>query len=124
MTLSPDFLSAAKTLGLTEEQASGVLELLAHRPTMAMPLNMSVEAMLRELRGEIRAMTGKWLNRERAAAYLCTSEATIDKAAGMGKLTKRFLFGTPLYLREDLDSLVTNHRVKLPFVAKEKRQAA
>lgn len=117
-------------LGLTESQAKMAVELQrinresferkaeqesTNKPTTASVsslMNMENALLLREIRSELRAMSAKWLNRERAADYLSTSPSTIDKWAGKGKLRKRYLGTTPVFLKEDLDALVTDQAVK------------
>ena len=99
--------------GLTDEQIGRVIQLMS-TPLKATPLNHAVAELLEGLRDEIRKMSGKWLDRERAAFYLCTSESTVDQAANAGLLRRRYLFRTPVFDKADLDKLVTESKRDYP----------
>lgn len=117
------FIVAAKALGMTDEQAHGVVELMSKRPTMGHPMTMVVESLLLEVKAEIRNMTSPWLTREGAAAYLATSDGTIDRLAQQGKLPRKYLEGTvsPRFHKADLDRMITDTKAKIPFVSHKKK---
>lgn len=83
-------------------------------------MNIDTAEMLHGLREEIRGLASPWMTRKQAAAYLRTSESTIDALADKRGLPRKYLAGSPRFHRNDLDALVSNKKDGL----KEERRVA